>query len=176
MIDTLVVWSWEVRSKEAFFYSEEIRSRFKSGNSCYYSVFQFAIQKYKDWDIQNCKFACCFVWVWNLVAHIEGKSRLRVLENRVQRRIFGPKRDEVTGEWRQLQNEELIDLYSSQNIIRVIKSRRWAGHVTRIGERKGVYRVLVGKREGKRPLGRPRRRWEDNIKMELQEVGCGGVD
>jgi len=111
-----------------------------------------------------------------LVAHIEGKSRLRVLENRVQRRIFGPKRDEVTGEWRQLQNEELIDLYSSQNIIRVIKSRRWAGHVTRIGERKGVYRVLVGKREGKRPLGRPRRRWEDNIKMELQEVGCGGVD
>ena len=111
-----------------------------------------------------------------MVAHIEGKSRLRVLENRVQRRIFGPKRDEVTGEWRQLQNEELIDLYSSQNIIRVIKSRRWAGHVTRIGERKGVYRVLVGKREGKRPLGRPRRRWEDNIKMELQEVGCGGVD
>ena len=93
-------------------------------------------------------------------------------------RIFGPKRDEVTGEWRKLHNEELNDLYCSPNIVRVIKSRRmrWAGHLARMGESRGVYRVLVGKSEGKRPLGRPRRRWEDSIKMDLQEVGCGGMD
>jgi hypothetical protein len=105
------------------------------------------------------------------------ERRLRVFENRVLRRIFGPRRDEVTGEWRRLHNEELIDLYSSPNIVRVIKSRRmrWAGHVARIGERRGAYRVLVGKPEGRRPLGRPRRRWEDNIKTDLREVGCGCV-
>ena len=86
------------------------------------------------------------------------------------RRVFGPKRDEVTGEWRKLHNEELNDLYCSSSIVRVIKSRRmrWAGHVARMGERIGVYRVLVGRPEGKRPLGRPRRRWEGNIKMDLQ--------
>ena len=91
---------------------------------------------------------------------------------------FGPKRDEVTGEWRKLHNEVLNDLYSSPNIVRVIKSRRmkWAGHVARMGERRGLYRVLVGKPEGKRSLGRPRRRWEDNIKMDLQLVGCDGMD
>jgi len=91
------------------------------------------------------------------------------------RRIFGSKRDEVTGEWRKLHNEELNDLYSSPNIVRAIKSRRmrWAGHVALMGDRRGVYRVLVGKPEGERPLGRPRRRWEDNIKMYLQVVGCG---
>ena len=88
---------------------------------------------------------------------------------------LGPKRDEVTGEWRKLHNEELKGLYSSPNIVRVIKSRRmrWAGHVARMGEGRGVYRVLVGKPEGKRPLGTPRRRWEDNIRMDLQEVGVG---
>ena len=96
----------------------------------------------------------------------------------VLRRIFGPRRDEVTGERRRLHNEGLNDLYSSPNIVRVIKSRRmgWAGHVARMGEERGAYRVLVGKPEGKRPLGRPRRRWEDNIKIDLQEVGCGGMD
>jgi len=101
-----------------------------------------------------------------------------VFENRVLRIIFGPKRDEVRGEWRKLHNEELNDLYCSPNIVRVIKSRRmrWAGHVARMGEGRGVYRVLVGKPEGKRPLVRPRRRWEDNNKMDLQEVGCGGMD
>jgi hypothetical protein len=106
------------------------------------------------------------------------EHRPRIFKSRVLRRIFGPKRDEVTGEWRKLHNEELNDLYCSPNIVRVIKSRRmrWAGHVARMGERRGVYRVLVGKPEGNRPLGRPRFRWEDNIKMDLQGVGCGGVD
>jgi len=82
------------------------------------------------------------------------------------------------GEWRRLHNEELNDLYSSLNIVWVIKSRRmrWAGHVTRMGEERGVYRVLVGKPEGRRPLGRPRHRWVDNIRMDLQEVGCGYMD
>jgi hypothetical protein len=104
--------------------------------------------------------------------------RLRVLENRVLRRIFGPKMDEVTGEWRKLHHDELNDLYSSCNIVQVIKSRimRWAEHVACMGERRGVYRVLVGKPEGKRRLGRPRCRWEDNIRMDLQEVGCEGMD
>ena len=93
-------------------------------------------------------------------------------------RIFGSRRDEVTGEWRRLHNEELNDLYSSPNIVQVIKSRRmrWAGHVACMGEESGVYRVLVGKPEGKRPLGRPRRRCVDNIRMDLQEVGCGDMD
>ena len=93
-------------------------------------------------------------------------------------RIFGPKRDEVTRDWRKLHNEEPNDLYSSPNIVWVIKSRRmsWVGHVAHMGERRGVDRILVGKSEGKRPLGRPRHRWEDNIKMDLQEVGCGGMD
>jgi hypothetical protein len=106
------------------------------------------------------------------------ESRPRVFENKVLRRIFGPKRDEVTGEWRRLHNKELYALYSSPNSIRVMKSRRlrWAGHVARIGERRGAYRDLVGKPEGRRPLGIPRRRWEDNIKKDLREVGCGGVD
>jgi hypothetical protein len=93
------------------------------------------------------------------------EHRLRVSENRVLRRIFGPKRDEVTGGWRKLHNEELRDLYSSPSIIRIIKARRvrWEGHVARIGERKNEYRLFVGKPEGKRPLGRPRRRWVDDI-------------
>jgi len=96
-----------------------------------------------------------------------------VFENRVLRRVFGPKRNEVTEELRKLHNEELSDLYSLPNIVRVVKSRRmrWAGHVAHMGEERGVYRVLVWKPEGKRPMGRPRRRWEDNIKMDLQEVG-----
>jgi hypothetical protein len=94
-----------------------------------------------------------------------------VFENKVLRRIFGPKRDGVMGGWRKLYNEELHNLYSSPSIIRIIKSRRmrWAGHVAWMGEKRNVYRLLVGKPEGKRPLGRPRRRWIDNIKMDLSE-------
>ena len=99
-----------------------------------------------------------------------------MFENGVLRRVFGPKKDEVTGEWRKLYNEELRDLYSLPNIVRVVKSRRmrWAGHVARMGEGRGVHRVLVGKPVGKRPLGGPRRRWEDNIRIDLQEEGGGG--
>ena len=113
-----------------------------------------------------------------MVADIEGGKKLRVFENMVLRRIFGSRRDEVTGEWRRLYNEELNDFYSSPNIARVIKWRRmrWVRHVVRMGEERGVYRVLVGKAEEKIPMGRPRRRWVDNNRMHLQEVGCGHVD
>jgi hypothetical protein len=113
---------------------------------------------------------------WSLTLREE--HRLRVFENRLLRRIFGPKRDEVSGEWRKLHNEELRDLYSSPSIIRIIKSRRmrWAGHVACMGEKRSAYRLLVGKPEGKRPLGRPRRRWVDNIRKGLGEVGWRDVD
>jgi hypothetical protein len=110
---------------------------------------------------------------WSLTLREE--HRLRVFENRVLRRIFGPKRDEVTGEWRKLHNEELHNLYSYPVVIRQVKSRRmrWAGHVAHMGVERKVYRVLVGKPEGKRPLGRPRRRWEDGLRMDLREIGLG---
>jgi len=106
------------------------------------------------------------------------ERELRVFENMVLRRIFGPRRDDVTREWRRLHNEELNDLYSSPNIERVIKSRimRLSGHVARMGKERGVYTFLVGKPEGRRPLGRPRRRWVDNISMVLQEIGCEYMD
>jgi hypothetical protein len=101
------------------------------------------------------------------------EHRLRVSENRVMRRILGPKRDEVTGEWRKLHSGELHNLYSSPDIIRQIKSRRmrWAEHVTHMGEGRNKYRVLVGQPEGKRPLERPSRRWENGIKTDLREIG-----
>jgi hypothetical protein len=110
---------------------------------------------------------------WSLTLREE--HRLRVFENRVLRRTFWPKRKEAIGEWRRLHNEEVNDLYSKPNIIRVIKSRRmrWAGHVPHMGEGRGAYRILVGKPEGRRPLGRPRRRWENSIKMDFQEAGLG---
>jgi hypothetical protein len=128
-------------------------------------------------EIKNLKIIICKTIIllvvlygcetWSLTLREE--HRLRVFENRVLRRIFGPKRDEMTGEWRKLHNEELHDLYSSPSIIRIIKPRRmrWAGHVARMGEKRNAYRLLVGKPEGKRPLGRPRRRWVDNIKLDL---------
>jgi hypothetical protein len=113
-----------------------------------------------------------------LVSTLREERTLKVFENRVLRRIFGPKRDEVTGDWRKLQNGELLNLYSSPDIIRHIKSRRirWAGHVARMGGGRNVYRVLVGKSERKRPLGRPRPRWENGIKMDLREIVWGGVE
>jgi len=113
---------------------------------------------------------------WSLTLREE--RRLRVSEKRVLRTVFGPKREEVIGEWRKLYNKELNDLYFSPNTVWVIKLRRmgWVGHVVRMGDRRGAYRVSVAKPEGKRPLGRARHRWEDNIKVDLQEVGCGGMD
>jgi len=112
---------------------------------------------------------------WSLT--IREERRLRVLEYMVLRRLFGPRRDEVTGECRKRHNEELNDLYSSPNNVQVTKSRRmgWEGHVARQEEGRGVYRVLVGKPDGRRPLGRSRCRWECNIKMGLQKVGCWWV-
>jgi hypothetical protein len=108
----------------------------------------------------------CGCETWSLILREE--HRLSVFENRVLRGIFGPKGDEVTGEWRKLHSRELHNLYSSPDIIRHIKSRRmrWAGHVARMGDGRNVYRVLVGKPEGKRPLERPRRRWEDGIRID----------
>jgi hypothetical protein len=105
------------------------------------------------------------------------EHRLKVFEERVMRKIFGPER-EGDGSWRKLHNDELHDLYSSPNIVRVIKSRRmrWAGHVARMGDGRGVYRILVGRTESRRPLERPRRRWEDNIKMDLRETGIDGTN
>ena len=140
-------------------------------------IFQFAIQKlkikiYRTIILPVVLYGC---ETWSLT--LSKERRLRVFENRVLRRVFGPKRDEVTGEWRKLHNEELSDVCSLPNIVRMVKSRRmrWAGHVARMGEGRGVHRVLVGKPEGKRRLVKPRRRWEDNIKIHLQEVGgsCG---
>ena len=113
---------------------------------------------------------------WSLTFREE--HRLRVFENKVLRKIFGAKRDEITGEWRKLHNAELHALYFSPNIISNLKSRRlrWAGHVARMEQLRNEYRVLVGKPESKGPLGRPRRRWEDNIKMDLRKVGCDPRD
>jgi hypothetical protein len=113
---------------------------------------------------------------WSLTLREE--HRLRLFENRVLRRIFGPNRDEVTGGWRKLHNEELHGLYSSPSIVRVIKARRmrWTGHVARMGEVRSANNILVGRPEGRRPLGRPRRRWEHNIKMDLREIDFGDVD
>jgi len=157
---------------------EEIKSRLRSRNACYHSVQNFLSSSLLSKNLKIKIYRTIILPVvlywcetWSLTLREE--RRLRVFENRVLGRIFGPKRDEVTGEWRKLHNEELHYLYSSPNIVQVIKSRRmrWVGHVARMGEGRGVYRVLVAKPEGKRPLGRPRRRWEDNIKMDLQEVG-----
>jgi hypothetical protein len=140
-------------------------------------VFQFVIQNlkikiYRTIILPLVLYGC---ETWSLTLREE--RRLRVFENRVLR-IFGPKRNEVIREWRKLHNEELNDQYTSPNIVWVIKSRRmrWVGRVVCMGERRGIYSVLVGKPERKRPLGRPWHRWEDNIQMDIQEVGFGGVD
>jgi hypothetical protein len=144
---------------------EDIKSRLKSGNPCYHSVQNLLsssllskntkVRVYRTVILPVVLYGC---ETWSLT--LRDEERLRVFENKVLRWTFGPKRDEVTGEWRRLPNEELNDLYSSPNTIRVIKSRtmRWAGHVARMGEERGAYRILVGRPEGRRPLGRPRRR------------------
>ena len=161
---------------------EEIKCRLKLGNACYHSVQNLSssrllpknlkIKIYRTIILPVVLYGC---ETWSLT--LSEERRLRVFENRVLK-VFGPKRDEVTGEWRKLHNEELNDLYPLPSIVRVVKSRRmrWAGHVAGMGEDRVVQRVLVGKPEGKRPLGRPTRRWEDNIKMDLQEVGGGRGD
>jgi hypothetical protein len=130
------------------------------------------IKIYKPLILPGVLYGC---ETWSLTLREE--HRLRVFENRVLRRIFGPKREEG-GSTRKLHNDELHSLYSSPNIVRVIKSRRmrWAGHVACIGEGRGVYTVLVGRPERKRPLGRPRRTWEDNIKIDLREIGIHGAN
>jgi len=163
--------------------AEEIKSRLRSGSACYHSVQKrlssrllskiLKIKIYRTIILPVVLYGC-----ENCSLTLREERKPRVFENMVLRRIFGRRRDEVTGEWRRLHNEELNDLYSSPNSLRVIKSRRmrWAGHVARMGEGRGVYRILVGKPEGKRPLGKPRRRWVNIIRMYLREVGCGYMD
>jgi hypothetical protein len=160
------------------FIQEEINRRLNSGNACYHSVQTLLSSRLlsKNLKIRVYKVTILPVFLygcetWSLTLREE--HRLRVFENRVLRRIFGPKRDKVMGEWRKLHNEEIRELYFSPSIIRIIKSRRmrWAGHVARMGEKRNAYRLLMGKPVGKRPLGRPRRRWVDNIGMDLGEVG-----
>jgi len=160
-----------------------MKSRLNSGNACCHSVHNrlssSLLSKHLKIKIYRTTiFPVVLSGCGSGSLTLKEKRRLRVYENGILRRIFGPKWDEVTGEWRNLHIDELNDLYSSPSIVRVIKSRRmrWAGHVARMEERRGVYRVLVGKPEGKRSLWKPRRNWEDNIKMDLQEVGCEGMD
>jgi hypothetical protein len=159
---------------------DEIKSKLNSGNAYCFSVNLLSsrlisknlkIKIYKTVILPIVLYGC---ETWSLTLGEE--HRLRVFENRVLR-IFGPKREEG-GSWRKLHNDELHDLYSSSNIVRVIKSRRMigAGHVACMGEGRGAYRFLVGRLEGKRPLGRRRRRWEDNIKMDLRETGIDGAN
>jgi len=165
------------------FILEEIKSRLRSGDACYHLVQNLLSSRLLSKNLKIKIYRTIILPVvlygyetWSLTLRQERK--LRVFENMVLRRIFGPRRDEAMGEWRRLHNKELNDLYSSPSIVRVIKSRRmrWAGHVARMGEERGVYRVLVGKLEGKRTLGRPRLRLVDNIRMDLLEVGCGYMD
>ena len=158
---------------------EEIKRRINMGNACYYSVEKILssrllskklkVNTYKTIILPVVLYGC---ETWSLALREE--DRLRMFENKVLRNIFGVKKDEIRGEWRKLHNAELHAFYSSPNIIRSLKSRRLrrAGHVARMEQPRNAHRVLVGKPEGKRPLGRSRRRWEDNIKMDLREVGC----
>jgi hypothetical protein len=159
---------------------DEIKTTLNSGNACYHSVQNLLFSrlisknlKIKIYSSVILSVVLCGYKTWSLTLRQE--HRLRVFENTVLRRIFVPKRQE-DGSWRKLLNDELHNLYSSPNIVRVIKSRRtrWAGYVARIGEGRSVYRVLVGRPKGKRPLGRPRHRWEDNIKTDLREIGIDG--
>jgi hypothetical protein len=161
---------------------DETKSRLNSGNSCYYSVQnllssrliskKLKIKIHKTVILPVVLYGC---ETWSLTLRVE--CRLGVFENRVLRRIFGPKWKEEES-WRKLHNDELHSLYSSPNIVKVIKSSRMrgVGHVARMGEGRSVYRVLVGRPEGKRPLGKPRRRWEDNIKLDIRDIGIEGAN
>jgi hypothetical protein len=158
---------------------DEIKSRLNSGNACYYAVQNLLPSRLilKNLRIEIYKTVILPVVLYGCETRsvtLE-EHRLKVFENRVLRTIFGPKREE-NGSWRKLHNDELHILYSSPNIVRVIKPRRmrWVGHVARKREGRGVYRVLVGRPEGKRPLGRPRRRWDDNRELDLGEIGIVG--
>ena len=150
---------------------EEIKSRLKSGNACFYSVQSLLTSSLLS---KNMKINIYRTIILPVVLYGCETWSLTLREERRLRRIFGSKRDAVTGEWRKLHNEELNDLYCSPNIVRVIKWRTmgWAVHVEHVEEGRGVHRVLVKKQERKRPLGRPRRRWNDNIKIYIQDVGC----
>jgi hypothetical protein len=155
---------------------EEIKSRINSGNSFQSLLSSLLLSRNVKAQIHKTKILSVVLYgCETLFLTLREEHRLRAFENRVLRRIFGPKRDEVTGEWRKLHNEELHNLYSSSDIIRQSKSRRmrWAGHVAQMGEEIKVYKVMVGKLEGKRPLRRRRRRCEDGIRMDLRESGWG---
>jgi hypothetical protein len=148
---------------------EEIKKGLNFGNACYHLVQNLLSSHLLS---KNVKIIIYKTLILPVVLY-----RLRVFDNRVLK-IFEPKKDEVMGEKRKLHNKELRDMYSSLSIIRIIKLRRmrWAGHVARLGEKRNVYRLLAGKPEGKRPLGRPRCKWMDNIGMDLGEVGCSDMD
>jgi hypothetical protein len=148
----------------------------KVGESCMLRSSIICNVKVKIYKTIILPFVLYVCETWSLTLREE--NRLRVFENRVLRRIFGPKRDEVMGEWRKLHNEELLNLYSFPDIIRQVKSRRmgWAGHVARMGEKRKVYKVLVETLKEKRSLGRPRRRWEVRIRMDVREIGLRGVN
>jgi hypothetical protein len=161
----------------------EIKRRLKCGNACYHSVQNLLSSRLLSKNVKVIIYKTIILPVilyvcktWSLT--VRGEHKMRVFANRVLRRIFGPKRDVVTGRWRKLHNEELHNLYFSPGIIRIIKliRMRWAGHVARMGKKRNVYMLLVRKPEGKIPLGSPRRRWMDNTKMALLEVGLGIVD
>jgi hypothetical protein len=162
---------------------EEIKNKLRSGTAYNHSVQNLLSASLLSKNVKIKIYRTTILPVvlhgceaWSLI--LRDERRLRVSESRVLKRIFGPKGENVTGEWRKLHNEELNDLHSSPKIVQVIKLRiRWVGQVACMGESRGVYWVLVGESEGKRPLGRPRHRWKDNINMDLQEMGWGhGVD
>jgi hypothetical protein len=156
---------------------DEIKRRLNSGNACYHSIQNLLssrllsknvkIRIYKTIIFPVVLYGC---EIWFLT--LSKEYRLRVFENSVLRRILGPKRDEVIRGWGKLHDEELHNLHCSPSIIRISKSKRmrWAGHIVRMGTKRNTYRVLVGKSEGKRPLGRPRRRWDDNIKIDFRKI------